>query len=905
MKMNETVAGLTITAKTEGVDQAKKQVDALTQSTQQLGVVAEQSSKGAISLETQWKRATLRFDEAARAQANIERETVLANKAVAQGVATQQQANEHIARVTQRYSEMGKSGEQAAKGTGLARHELINLGRQAQDVGVSLASGQSPLMVLVQQGTQIADVFATSAGGLRGFFTQAIGWGKQFLMSTGGIVTAVLAIGGAAIYAASQFVRAQSTVEEALKEQIRLEKEIKTLIDARASAEAKAQAQLRGQTEFETKRNLLDLQLKLNKAMEDAIKLAERRSTTPTQVPGEMGEAPTAYAPLKDPGMDKITAAFERMKAAQAAGLPGLREYNAELGRIGDAHPALAQIVEDMIKANKEGFEIEKQTLRARAWADALAGVATNAQLLAVGLGSIAQFKLSNLQADQAAAATERMAVATLKMAERYPGMSIEVGKTLAGLNDQLGVAQAINVHDELAAQHTATKNQLLREGKTLEEAIAVANAQQAIAYAKIDAAHQQRMIALREELSIAQHVTGLGAMQQTRLVDIARLQREGLTYVQALAEANIKYEISLTRVNVAAEQRLRQLENEGQLIRANSAEERERIKSAQTYTQLLEDGVEKRRAAAIAGQQEANEREQREQQEAEASKRAIANIRTAGDAWKAYEDDVISWSVAHDHAIERTLAMEEAINSNSIAMARAAQSAAFWGTTMAEQIEKTMNLLPSQFGDKQYTSTWDPLNLQGQKQQLEAQIKRQGYGTLEEVSQGVGFGGFTSYRIKDDMSLAERNKQQWEKLQEAMGLNTDATKENTAATQTMTDVLSPFYSSDPRRTHLGFRAFAGGGIMTAHGELPLKQYQGGGVATSPQVAVYGEGSTPEAYVPVPSGRIPVEIKQPANSNQRPVNVTINVMGNADANTVAALKATAFQQAQAMRRAMV
>jgi hypothetical protein len=89
---------------------------------------------------------------------------------------------------------------------------------------------------------------------------------------------------------------------------------------------------------------------------------------------------------------------------------------------------------------------------------------------------------------------------------------------------------------------------------------------------------------------------------------------------------------------------------------------------------------------------------------------------------------------------------------------------------------------------------------------------------------------------------------------------------------------------------------------MTQYGELPLRHYQGGGMATSPQVAVFGEGSSPEAYVPVPSGRIPVELRTPANSNQRPVQVTINVMGNANAGTVAALKATAFQQAQAMRR---
>src|SRR6185436_2815731 len=104
-------------------------------------------------------------------------------------------------------------------------------------------------------------------------------------------------------------------------------------------------------------------------------------------------------------------------------------------------------------------------------------------------------------------------------------------------------------------------------------------------------------------------------------------------------------------------------------------------------------------------------------------------------------------------------------------------------------------------------------------------------------------------------------------------------------------------------QTHLGFRAFARGGIMTEHGELPLRQYQGGGMATSPQVAVFGEGSTPEAYVPVPSGRIRVEVKTAANSN-RPVQVTINVMANADSAASAALKRSGYQVAQTMSRSM-
>lgn len=55
---------------------------------------------------------------------------------------------------------------------------------------------------------------------------------------------------------------------------------------------------------------------------------------------------------------------------------------------------------------------------------------------------------------------------------------------------------------------------------------------------------------------------------------------------------------------------------------------------------------------------------------------------------------------------------------------------------------------------------------------------------------------------------------------------------------------------------------FANGGIMTSAGSLPLHRYASGGVASSPQLAMFGEGSRPEAYVPLPDGRsIPVDIK--------------------------------------------
>jgi hypothetical protein len=55
---------------------------------------------------------------------------------------------------------------------------------------------------------------------------------------------------------------------------------------------------------------------------------------------------------------------------------------------------------------------------------------------------------------------------------------------------------------------------------------------------------------------------------------------------------------------------------------------------------------------------------------------------------------------------------------------------------------------------------------------------------------------------------------------------------------------------------------FADGGIMTSRGPLPLRRYADGGVASSPQLAMYGEGSGDEAYVPLKNGAIPVAIRQ-------------------------------------------
>ncbi len=74
--------------------------------------------------------------------------------------------------------------------------------------------------------------------------------------------------------------------------------------------------------------------------------------------------------------------------------------------------------------------------------------------------------------------------------------------------------------------------------------------------------------------------------------------------------------------------------------------------------------------------------------------------------------------------------------------------------------------------------------------------------------------------------------------------------------------------------------SFAKGGIMTEYGSVPLRKYANGGIATSPQLALFGEGSHNEAYVPLPDGRsIPVTMTNDNKNAPAPVVNVINQTG--------------------------
>lgn len=105
---------------------------------------------------------------------------------------------------------------------------------------------------------------------------------------------------------------------------------------------------------------------------------------------------------------------------------------------------------------------------------------------------------------------------------------------------------------------------------------------------------------------------------------------------------------------------------------------------------------------------------------------------------------------------------------------------------------------------------------------------------------------------------------------------------------QSCVTALAQFYAS-LQASKISTTLSANGNIMTSSGPLKLRKYARGGIAREAQVSIFGEGSTPEAYVPLPDGRtIPVTLnagnsnRQESNMNGNNVMISINVTNNSD-----------------------
>ena len=187
-----------------------------------LGIMTTQQD-GLSKTARAWEKLRASVDPAISQQKDIERATLAADAAFRRGLATQQEAARVVDMVKARYQTAATANDNFAasaanvnKQTGLARHELINLGRQVQDIGTQLALGQSPMQVFASQAAQVADIFMSTQGSIGGFLRQVGGGALRFALSGTGLAAGAATIGAGAAYAAYSYAEAQKSVQKAL-----------------------------------------------------------------------------------------------------------------------------------------------------------------------------------------------------------------------------------------------------------------------------------------------------------------------------------------------------------------------------------------------------------------------------------------------------------------------------------------------------------------------------------------------------------------------------------------------------------------------------------------------------------------------------------------------------------------
>jgi len=1106
---------ITIRGTSEGLDKLTGDLKELAAAEKNVAIVSDDMSKKQLSLAASLKQQTLRLDEAARAQNNISRETRLADRGLRENLITQQQHAQIITLATQRYGVAATATKGLAQQTGLARHEMINMSRQLQDVGVSLVSGQSPFMVIAQQGTQMADILATSGVGIGAVFRQVGGAIGRFALSTGGAVTGLLAVGGAAAYSALKWNEGKVDIQRSLMgigqqsgatagqlEEIAQEAAKNTKISvtgARELTAALVQTGRIGVEELGALNNMgHDFAKVLGMEIPEANKLlaasfadpakgvevlAEKFKILPKEIEnvqrlaggGDFVGARNALVNIITPQLKDAAKASSFISASWEATWKWLDKAGSALNTFIDRETGYNTMSDQLTvaKGSVSGLERQKSSLspitklmspqieagldkqleaarqKVSELEEALSKLGGNKALTALAqqaLGfaaalspdstSIAKWKdvlkttdnllssqkdLDMLTKDQQRDVRLTNELArdqkeyTEQIRDAHQGVRIEVGKELDLLGKQATLAGARSQHEHLAAQYAVDYTEALRAGTSKNEANQVATAKRAVAMAAIVKQEDDLIRSSEDQLAIAKEVTleGKASAQQVATENQLRAQlvghiesaeiaanqyaaqmteinrqaenivgslsdqanvasaiggqakvaaqaqatyndmvRQGYSASQALAASEQTRRAGLGAINAAMAEQLASLRDQGMVAGAATGAQKISAQAQVAYNKALREGATAAQAAALGQQTYANG--------VAAANAAVENaiyeiekqadiLKAAGTAFEAttkaawaYSDALRSGAdEAHAFALEQAVLNAEmdkariAGNEKRLQASGAAKGYFENSYTQAGRMTAyaryglggvtegrdllglplfTPNATGLEYAANRALSGGDP------ESAISSLLSREALSNSTDIQQGaLSLVSRLTELLPDDqkagviqselnvlegqpktLASMELIKDLKSKLEEL----TKATEDNTSATSAMTDVLSPFYSSDPRRTHLGFRAFAGGGIMTQFGELPLKQYAGGGVATSPQVSVFGEGTSPEAYVPVPSGRIPVEIKQPANSNKKPVNITIHVHGNADQNTVAALRTTGFQQAQAMRRAM-
>lgn len=362
---------------------------------------------------------------------------------------------------------------------------------------------------------------------------------------------------------------------------------------------------------------IIDSMQKSNLKAADTVSLLGKGYQALSNVLDRIANGP-AQADSPDAGiMERQIAALQKQRDAIAA-LPG-----GSTKVLDDLNQKIADLQKKMSEANAGPLEKQLNGLSAAAHATVEAFIPQLDQIKKLkeaqdalvaardtpGVNSNLERDNTALQAIQvqvrlledSAAATARMNDKTLELAGTYKGYSLEVARTLDVQKGQLAIAQAVTLQEKMAAQEAEQRRRLIfDQGMQPNEAAAVAAGNRAQAEAQIKSQLQAQLLAMQDQLAIAQAVTGQQLLSAQADATRNQIIRDTGDAMLATQTAAMQREIAEARINAQIQNQVEGLDQQRRMINAVANGTGAATAAAIAYENAIRAGANETEAAAL-----------------------------------------------------------------------------------------------------------------------------------------------------------------------------------------------------------------------------------------------------------------------------------------------------------------
>jgi len=607
-----------------------------------------------------------------------------------------------------------------------------------------------------------------------------------------------------------------------------------------------------------------------------------------------------------------LQAAIEKVNAGKAA---------AEINKLSTAADGAARSINPQID------QIEQLRTKLEQLERAKAAGTTSKYGAQVDNDAITAYQNIIAATQQAQAEAARYNELVKEISTAWGNVGQATALSLQGLQNQLGVANAVGGAEKMMAQEAADYANAVMQGKTALEASQIAAMNLALAQAQVNSAARETLFNLQNMAQVAAAVTGQQQMQAQAQAQYNQLVHDGVDAILAEKIAAQQLANSQAQATANVEKQIEALKDSTAMIKAQQNGTEASTAAAIAYKNAIASGADETAAAALKAATLANYMAQAASsgQSLAAAQQAFVNSfsgvyvggvggspyggvstgeyeANTGGGWNLHDPipsgqygsalspvgELLQW----DYNMQQQAAKQA--QSFAAMVNQAGDINAALTYAMGQQAHGTQYGVPGvidQFG----RSTWEDWG-------MSAPVLGQAVSESEIISQVSQLYDLKNQMTADkstqlsnlnaEMAWLQSRPQSIDQMRAIAQLRQSIeqlTNSTDSLNSTNQELLSPYYTQDPRKSHIGFRSqgMATGGYV----DVP-----GGISANDNMLAMIPVASGERIYVdPMSSKR---GVGQPSQTTIN-INVPITIVGNANKDEVGR---TVYQSMQTAAR---